>query len=257
MSLEASLVGRTILVTGGAHRLGGEISRHLGQCGARMVVHYHGSAARAHELVRELPVGSLALSADLSRADGARTLFAACAASEAHPDAVVHNAASFLRRPFLETTSEEWDQVMALNLRALFLLAQELVRSRGESGGDLVAIGDSGGLELWPGYFAHGVAKAAVLPLVRALAKAVAPRFRVNGVIPGPVLPPEATPPEELSRIAERTLLKRIGSPGHIAQAVEFLLTCDYATGSWIEVTGGSQLWRGQLPDTAGLKEKL
>ena len=46
----------------------------------------------------------------------------------------------------------------------------------------------------------------------------------------------------------QQTLLKRLGDPADVAQAVEFLLRCDFATGSWVEVTGGSQLWRGQVP---------
>ena len=79
------------------------------------------------------------------------------------------------------------------------------------------------------------------------LAKALAPSFRVNGVVPGPVLPPDDMPETELAAILERTLLKRLGDPRHVAQAVEFLLVCDYATGSMVEVTGGSQLWRGSV----------
>jgi NAD(P)-dependent dehydrogenase (short-subunit alcohol dehydrogenase family) len=53
--------------------------------------------------------------------------------------------------------------------------------------------------------------------------------------------------PEELAVIRDKTLLKRLGDPDHVAQAVEFLLTCDFATGSMVEVTGGAQLWRGRV----------
>jgi NAD(P)-dependent dehydrogenase (short-subunit alcohol dehydrogenase family) len=163
------------------------------------------------------------------------------------PDSVVHAAASFLARPLLDTSAEDWDAVQALNLRAFFLLAQEMARRRGSQGGDLVAIGDSAALELWPGYVAHSVAKAALIPLVKVLAKSLAPGFRVNGVIPGPVLPPAGAAAEEIDRMRRRTLLQRLGDPSDVALAVEFLLQCRFATGSWVEVTGGSQLWRGQL----------
>ncbi|MEA2692580.1 MAG: hypothetical protein QOJ16_1967 [Acidobacteriota bacterium] len=247
MDPKSSLAGRTVLVTGGAHRVGAAISRRLGEKGARVLVHYHRSEAEARELVLSLPAGGACFTADLGQPDGPRSLLAACGAAGESPDAVVHSAASFLNRRFLETTAEEWDHTFGLNLRALFLLAQEFVRLRGSQGGDVVAICDSGGLELWTGYLAHSVAKAAVIPLVKALAKAMAPAYRVNGVIPGPVLPPADTGPEELAAIRERTLLKRLGSPDHVAQAVEFLLTCDYATGSLVEVTGGAQLWRGKV----------
>ncbi len=248
---ERPFAGRTILVTGGAHRVGEAISRHLAGLGARVIVHYHGSAAKAAALVAGLPAGCAAQGADLIGAEGPRRLFDACAAGGQLPDAVVHAAASFLNRPWLATSAADWDAVHALNLRAFFLLAQELGRRRGEAGGDLVAIGDAAAFELWTGYVAHSVAKAALIPLVKALAKAMAPRFRVNGVIPGPVLPPDDAPPDEVERIRERTLLKRLGSPAHVAQAVEFLLRCDFATGSWVEVTGGSQLWRGRVGPAA------
>lgn len=240
--------GRSVLVTGGAHRVGGAISRHLGARGARVLVHYHSHAGLAANLVAALPAGGAAFGADLADPAGPRQLFDACAAAGEAPDAVVHAAASFLHRPLLETSAADWDAVQALNLRAFFLLAQELVRARGKLGGDLVAIGDAAALELWSGYVAHSIAKAALIPLVKALAKALAPRYRVNGVIPGPVLAPPDTPPAELERMRQQTLLKRLGDPGDVAQAVDFLLRCDFATGSWVEVTGGSQLWRGQVP---------
>ena len=226
--------------------MGAAISRRLAEKGARILVHYHQSSAAAEDLVRGLPAGGASFAADLGQPDGPRSLLAACVAAGESPDSIVHSAASFLKRSFLETTAEEWDETFALNVRALFLLAQELVRLRGPQGGDLVAICDSGALELWTAYLAHSVSKASVIPLVKALAKALAPGFRVNGVIPGPVLPPAGMSEEQLAVIREKTLLKRLGSPDYVAQAVEFLLTCDYATGSMIEVTGGAQLWRGQ-----------
>jgi pteridine reductase len=232
--------------------VGGAISRHLGARGARVLVHYRSHGELAAELVAGLPGGGAAFGGDLSDPAGPRLLLDACAAAGEDPDAVVHAAASFLKRPLLSTSAADWDDVQALNLRAFFLLAQELARRRGEHGGDLVAIGDAAAIELWSGYLAHSVAKAALVPLVKALAKALAPHYRVNGVMPGPVLPPAGTPPEELERLRERTLLKRLGHPGDVALAVEFLLRCDFATGSWIEVTGGSQLWRGQVATAAG-----
>jgi pteridine reductase len=239
------LAGRVVVVTGGAHRVGGAISRHLGGLGARVLVHYHGSEAAAQALVAALPCGAAAFQADLAQPGGPRALLASCAAAGETPNALVHCAASFERRTLAETTAEDWDRIFSLNLRSFFLLVQEFAARRAGAGGDVVAIGDAGGLELWPGYLAHCAAKAALIPLVRALAKALAPSFRVNGVIPGPVLPPADTPEPQRAGIAKRTLLKRLGRPDDVAQAVEFLLRCDYATGSWIEVTGGSQLWRG------------
>ena len=295
------LAGRTVLVTGGAHRVGGAISRHLGGLGARIVVHYHSSRDEAEALVGELPYGGRALAADLEAADGAAGLLAACAAAGDLPDAVVHSAASFLRRRVEETTVEEWDAVFALNLRAFFLLARELalrvaahetggveageVEAGGvEAGGVgtggagaggvgtggaaagaaaaaagqprdrvLIAISDSGAYELWPGYAAHCTAKAALLPLVRVLAKSLAPAIRVNAVVPGPVLPEPGSDERQVEAMASRTLVQRIGDPSDVAHAVAFLLTSPFTTGSVVDVTGGAHLWRGSRGrDTPG-----
>jgi pteridine reductase len=248
MKPDNPLAGHTVLVTGGAHRVGGAISLRLGSLGARVLVHYHQSALEARKLVAELEAGGACYAADLSQPDGPHALMEACDEAGERPTAIVHAAASFLGRSLLDTSVSEWDAVMALNLRSTFLLAQLLAQRLARSGseGDLVVIGDAAGIELFDGYFAHSVAKAALIPLVKALAKALAPAIRVNGVIPGPVLPPSHTSEAELARIQEQTLLKRIGDPSDVAHAVEFLLTCDYATGSWVHVTGGSELWRGK-----------
>jgi NAD(P)-dependent dehydrogenase (short-subunit alcohol dehydrogenase family) len=252
------LGGRTVLVTGGAHRVGQAITRELAARGARVVVHHHASEEAARALAAELPHGALPLAADLAAADGPGRLLAACAAAGALPDAVIHSAASFLRRPVLDTSAEEWDEVFALNLRAFFLLARDFARrhaaagegsAEGAAGGDrcLVAISDSGAYELWIGYAAHCVAKAALLPLVRVLAKALAPAVRVNAVVPGPVLPEPGASPERRRAIERRTLLGRIGEPADVARAVAFLLENRFTTGTVLEVTGGAHLWRGRL----------
>lgn len=244
------LAGRSVLVTGGARRVGEAISRHLSRLGARVLVHYHRSGALAERLVSELEGGGRALAADLSRASGPAELVDALFSLGENPDSVVHSAASFLRRPALETTAEEWDRVFALNLRSLFLLAQAFVRHRrradGDRGGHIVVISDAAALDIWPNYLAHSVAKAAGLALVKGLARELAPTFQVNAVIPGPVLPPEEMSPRQVREVQRRTLLQRLGEPRDVAEAVAFLLRSRYTTGSTVEVTGGSQLWRGR-----------
>src|SRR6476660_3411020 len=99
MDPKTTLAGRTILVTGGAHRVGAAISRRLGEKGARVLVHYHRSDAQARELLRGLPAGGACFAADLGTPDGPRQLLAACVAAGESPDAIVHSAASFLNLP--------------------------------------------------------------------------------------------------------------------------------------------------------------
>jgi pteridine reductase len=243
--------------------VGAAISRQLAARGARVIVHHHASADAARALAAELD-GALALAADLTAADGPSRLLAACAEVGPLPDAIVHSAASFLRRPVADTSAEDWDAVFALNLRAFFLLARDFARRHGPEGAGalagetpageptagaavdrcLIAVSDSGAYELWTGYAAHCVAKAALLPLVQVLAKALAPAVRVNAVIPGPVLPEPGTPPERRQAMADRTLVGRLGEPDDVARAVCFLLENPFTTGTLLEVTGGAHLWR-------------
>lgn len=239
-------------MTGGGHRVGAVVARSLAEAGADLVVHAHRSLDRAAQLAADAPTRAIALAADLESAAAPAELLDEAARRGFEPSTLVHCAAGFLRKGALETTAGEWDRVLALNLRSFFLLSTEIARRRGSRGGDLIAIADAAAVELWPGYFAHSIAKAGLVALVRGLAKALAPLYRVNAVMPGPVLPPEETSADELEAMAARTLLQRLGRPEHVAQAVLFLLTCDYATGSVVEVTGGSTLWRGSaraLPD--------
>jgi len=249
--MDRPLSGRVALVTGGGHRVGERIVRSLAGAGADLVVHAHRSIDRARALASGLETRGVALEADLTDAAAPAQLLDRAAELGFHPDILVHSAAGFLHRGPLETTAVEWDQVFALNLRSFFLLSTELARRRGERGGDLVAIADTAAIELWPGYLAHSVSKAALVALVRGLAKSLAPAYRVNAVMPGPVLAPDETSEVERARMAERTLLKRLGRPKDVARAVLFLLDCDFATGSVVEISGGSTLWRGEVGSDA------
>ncbi len=242
----APLLGHLVLVTGGARRIGGVVSRHLGALGARVAVHCHTSEHTAQELVSELPAGSFVLQADLATADGASRIYRELDRRAESPDLFVHCAASFVRADLEASDAAIWDHALALNLRSFALVAREMVRRREASGGVMVAIADAAGVELWPNYLAHSVAKAGLIALVKSMARGLGPAFRVNAVVPGPVLPPEETTATERSAMEERTLVKRLGSPQDVARAVEFLVLTDFVTGASIHVTGGSELWRGK-----------
>jgi pteridine reductase len=239
---EPVLAGRTVLVTGGCRRVGAAIARRLSDEGADLVLHTRRTDDAAREFAASLPGRSTIVEADLAKGRGAERLFAGATKRGFEADAVVHAAASFVRAAPLALDADQWSEVMDTNLRSFYLLARAFADRR--RGGDLVAISDSGARELWPGYLAHCVSKAALLSLVDVLAKAMAPGFRVNAVLPGPVLPPAEASADEKRRMGERTLLRRVGTPEDVAHAVSYLLTSSYSTGTTIEVTGGAHLWR-------------
>ena len=112
----------------------------------------------------------------------------------------------------------------------------------GAKGGAIVNIADLAGLEAWPGYVPHGISKAGVIQMTRALARTLAPHVRVNAVAPGAVLLPEHWSDAEAARLASTTPLGRIGTAGDVAQAVCYLLEADYVTGDTLIVDGGRHI---------------
>ena len=156
-------------------------------------------------------------------------------------DILVNNAAVFFRTPFAETTVEEFDRVMAVNLRGAFLCAQAAARAMGRRGGRIVNVADVGGVRAWPGYIPYGISKAGVLMLTKGLAAALAPAIQVNAVGPGVILLPEGFSPRVRRRIVSRIPMGRQGDPKDVAEAVCFFATCpEYITGQVLFVDGGT-----------------
>ena len=229
------------LVTGAGQRVGQAIAVALGESGWRVAVHHHGSADGANETVeriREAGGDARAIRADLRRAASAPELIADVIAVFGRLDVLVNSAAGMIRTPLGATTAERFDEIIALNLRAPFLLAQasaDVMRD----GSVIVNIADHMAHEPWPGYIVHGVSKAGVEALTRHLAAALAPRVRVNAVAPGFVLAPVGMPEEAAVRFAADTPMRRLGTPADVAQAVAFLIDAPYVTGETLHVDGG------------------
>jgi pteridine reductase len=108
--------------------------------------------------------------------------------------------------------------------------------------GSIVNLADLAAFETWPGYIPHGISKAGVVQMTRALARALAPDVRVNAVAPGTVLLPESWPKDAAERLAATTPLRRLGSPDDVTRAVIFLIESDYVTGETIIVDGGRHI---------------
>ncbi len=244
-------LGKVALVTGAARRVGRAIALALAREGAHVVVHYHTSAEAAWEVVEKikgLSVEALALQADLTRADEIAGLVDRAVSRFGRIDILVNSAASFLRRPFLELTEEEWEEVLRLNLTAPFLLSQRVARvmlttGEGPVGGKIINIADLAGLRPWREYPAHSVAKAGLIMLTRVMALALAPHIQVNAVAPGAVLLPEGSTAEGQERVIAATPMGRLGSPEDVAATVIFLIKgSDFITGETIVVDGGRSL---------------
>ena len=227
--------GRTALVTGGAHRVGGAIAEALAEAGANIVINYRSSAQEAEQMVsklRSLGVKALALQADIAYPDQVEAMVAKALEHFGAIDILVNSASLFKETPIPTRDISDWLYVTNVLINGAFFCANAVapgMLAKGE--GVIINIVDLSAWEPWPNFAAHSVGKAALWALTRQLALEFAPAVRANAVCPGPVLPPPNYTPERIARTAKKTLLNRWGSPKDITDAVLFLVRSDYITG--------------------------
>jgi pteridine reductase len=236
---------KTALVTGGAVRVGRAISLALAGEGMRVVVHYNSSSDAAEELCDEIRRGggeAVAIGGDLARAEEVRRVAEEAERAFGGLDVLVNNASVFPTERLEETDEALWEHTLAVNLRAPFFLIKHLTATLRERRGVVVNMCDLAGMQVWGGYAAHGISKAALAHLTRVAARSLAPEVRVVGIAPGAVLPPESMTQDELDAIARSTPLKRLGSPDAVVAALLYLLHADFVTGEVTVVDGGRML---------------
>jgi pteridine reductase len=221
-----------ILVTGGGRRLGAAIALDLAAAGATVCV-THQSAPPIGEIAA---AGIQAVRADLADPPAAVAAVGEAARLLGGLDGVVHAAsAGFRPVPLADVTPELFEEAIGATLRGGLFVAQAAGRLLPD-GGAIVFIGDVAGISGWPSFLPHSAAKGALRPLVRGLARSLAPRIRVSLIQPGTILLPEGDDGDELSRGVP---LQRLGEPSDIAGAVRYLLTAPYVTGTELVVDGG------------------
>jgi pteridine reductase len=237
------LRGKVALVTGAGRRLGQAMARALAGQGMTLAIHYHASAQGATELRAEIvKAGGQAtcFQADLTDAHAARALPEQVVRQLGRLDVLVNSAAVMHRLKLEDTTPEQWDVIVDLNLRSVFFCAQGAAPALRASRGKMINMADLAGLEPWPGFAAHSVSKAGVVMLTKLLALSLAPDVTVNAIAPGAVLVPEDYPEEERQRLARTTPLKRLGDPSDVVSALLYLLKGgDFVTGQVLVVDGG------------------
>ncbi len=240
------LAGRVALVTGAGRRLGRAMAAALASRGMTVAIHYWSSHAGADALKRDIEAAggrAACFAADLSDAHSARALPGRVVDVLGRLDVLVNSAASMHHVRFEDTTVEQYDAILDLNLRSVFFCTQGAATALRAARGKVVNIADLGGLEPWPGYAAHSVSKAGVVMLTRVLALSLAPDVTVNAIAPGAVLVPESYDAAERERLARTTPAQRLGSPEDVVAALLYLLEGgDFVTGEVLAVDGGRRL---------------
>ncbi len=239
---------KVALITGAAQRIGAQIARTLHGAGMKLVLHYRGSQAAAQALATELNQSrantATLLQADLSDPATLAPLVEAAAAHWGRLDALVNNASTFYPTPVGTVTLPQWQDLMDVNLKAPFFLAQAAAPLLTKSGGCIVNIADIHADRPLKGYPVYCMAKAGLVMMTRALARELGPAVRVNAVAPGAILWPEqGLDSAAQASILARTALKRQGNPKDIASTVLFLIRdAEYITGQVLSVDGGRSL---------------
>jgi pteridine reductase len=248
--MKLPLQNKTVLVTGGARRVGAAICRRLHAAGANVMIHYRASATEARALAKALNAaraGSAAcVKGDLLHHETPRAVVAACLAEFGRLDVLVNNASSFYATPVGKMNERAWSDLIGTNLKAPLFIAQAAAAELKRRRGSIVNIVDIHAELPLKDYVIYTIAKGGLAALTRSLARELAPAVRVNGVSPGPIMWPDADiwkSAKTRKNILDRTPLKRVGEPDDIARAVEFLIgSAPYVTGQIIAVDGGRSI---------------
>lgn len=243
---------RVALVTGsGKRRVGWHIADALAGRGYALALHYNRSADEAAEAVasfRQRGVEAVAFQADLADEAAVRRLVDATLAVHGRIDVLVNAAAIWDRKPLEQVTADDVRRHLDANALGTFLTAQQvgLAMIRQPEGGCIINLGDWAVVRPYLHYAAYFPSKGAVTAITRSLAVELAsrnPNVRVNAILPGPVMLPLDLPEEERREAINATLVKREGSPAHVAMAVLALIDNDFITGVCLPVDGGRTVY--------------
>lgn len=239
---------RTVLITGGAQRIGRELSLRLAADGWHALVHYRRSRAEADAIVQQIErAGGTAdaLGADLERPDEVERLADATVDAAARRgsrlSALINNASLFEYDTLGSLTADRWERHMDVNLRAPIFLTRRFADAVA-SEGCVVNILDNRVEAPNPDYLSYSVAKLGLAAATRTLALALAPKLRVCGVAPGITLVSGGQSPEEFAQAHRANPLGRGCTVDQIVLAVRFILAAPALTGQTIVIDGGQSL---------------
>ena len=237
---------KVAIITGGARRIGAEITRTLHAQGFNVIVHYRYAISDANALVAELnqqrPDSACALPLDLSEISQFFDYIDHCQQRWGRIDLLINNASSFYPTSVNFATDIQWDDLFNSNVKGAFFLTQHALPWLQQTQGQVINITDIHAKTPLKGYPIYCMAKAALDMMTQSLARECGPTVRVNAIAPGAILWPEdenTLSEAKRTAIIDATALKRPGTPAHIAKAVLALISNDYMTGTTLTVDGG------------------
>ena len=237
------LLGKAVLITGAAHRLGRASALALAEAGADVAITFLTSTREAQRTVIDVAgfgVRSLALRCDVTDPKSVRATIKEVIRELGGIDILVNNAANYETVEFDKLSLEQWDAIFASNTRSVFLVSQQTLKPLHERKGKIINMGSLGGLRPWATHAHYCSSKAAVHMLTKVMAKALAPEIAVNCVAPGMIDLGEKAAAAFMRRMAKQTPMLRNGKGDEVAKAVLFFATAPhFITGQILAVDGG------------------
>jgi 3-oxoacyl-[acyl-carrier protein] reductase len=241
------LEGKVALITGAARGIGRAIGEAFAREGADLAIVDRAPLDRLTPIaqgMRRPGVMTAAFAVDVADDDAVAAMVAEALPQLGRIDILVNNAGVTQRKPFLELTLRDWDDLMAVNLRGVFLVTRHVVpvMMRG-GGGTIINIASQMAQRGAPQLVHYSASKAGVIGFTKALARELAPTISVNAIAPGPVMTDMISErsPQWFERMIAELPLHRIGTPEEIAPTAVFLASSDAAlyTGQTLGPNGG------------------
>lgn len=240
---EMPLAGKTVLITGGAKRLGRASALALAGAGADVAITFNRSSRDAQHTVIDLSglgVRAFALQCDVTSEKSVKAMVKESAKELGGIDILVNNAANYETVEFEKISVAQWDAIFASNTRGPFLVTREALKHLRARRGRVINMGSLGGLVPWETHAHYCSSKAAVHMLTKVMAKALAPEIAVNAVAPGMIDLGEKAAKAFMRKMARVTPMKRNGTGEEVAAAVLFFATAPrFVTGQILAVDGG------------------
>lgn len=242
---------RAALVTGSGTRLGAKIALELAKDGCDIALHYHSSEEEAFEIQKKIKKTGrecALFKGDLTDMNFVYELVKVAFSTFPHMNILINSASLFKRNEIRDTTPEDFDRLISLNIRAPFFLIKEFAKFC--RSGNIINILDTKISMYQNTYSAYIISRRALADLTRLAAVEFAPHIRSNAICPGIILPAEGESAEYVEKLKARNLLGAKGEPSNITRTVKFLLENDYVTGEIINVDGGENIDKGMRIST-------
>lgn len=237
------LDGKTVLITGAAHRMGAAAALAFASEGADIVLHYHRSQQAARTTAAEIEALGRRVclqQADLAAEGAAARLVQAAAEAGMPPHILVNSASIYPRTTWKSMRFEDLAESYRLNTYAPLALSRAFAASPNPE--SILQVLDARMVDYDSQHYAYHLSKRSLHDITRMLAVELAPAIRVNGVAPGIILPDQDNDPQLLEKYKGGTLLQRIGQVAEYTQSLLFLSTNSFITGQVIFVDGGRHL---------------